>query len=78
MPYALRPKVEAEFERLESLGIIRKVETAKFSTTPIVPVLKLNGQVRICGDFKVSINHYLDLTQYPLPHIEEVFDRLSN
>ena len=71
MPYALRPKVEAELERLESLGIISKVETAEFSTTPIVPVLKPNGQVRICGDFKVSVNQYLDLTLYPLPHIEE-------
>ena len=71
MPYALRPKVEAEVERLESLGIISKVETAEFSTTPIVPVLKPSGQVRICGDFEVSVNQYLDLTQYPLPHIEE-------
>ena len=77
VPYVLRPKVEAELDRLESLGIISKVETAEFSTTPIVPVLKPSGQVRICGDFKVSVNQYLDLTQYPLPHIEEVFERLS-
>ena len=40
VPYALRPKVEGELDRLESLGIISKVETAEFSTTPIVPVLK--------------------------------------
>ena len=53
------------------------METAEFSTTPIVPVLKPSGQVRICGDFKVSVNQYLDLTQFPLPHIEEVFERLS-
>ena len=53
------------------------METAEFSTTPIVPVLKPNGQVRICGDFKVSVNQYLDLTKYPLPYIEEVFERLS-
>ena len=77
MPYSLRPKVEAELERLESLGIISKVETAEFSTTAIVPVLKPSGQVRICGDFKVSVNQYLDRTQYFLTHIEEVFERLS-
>ncbi len=77
MQYALRSKVEAELERLLSLGIISNVETAKVNTTPIVPVLKPSGQVRICGDFKVSVNQYLDLTQYPLPHIEEVFKRLS-
>ena len=77
VPYALRPKVEAELEQLESFGIISKVETAEFSTTPIVSVPKPSGQVRICGDFKVSVNQYLDLTQYPLPHIEEVFERLT-
>ena len=40
-------------------------------------MLKPNGQVRICGDSKVPVNQYLDLTQYPLPHIKEVFERLS-
>ena len=75
--YALRYKIESELKRLEGLGIISKVAAAEFSTTPIVPVLKLNGQVRICGDFKVKVNRYLDLTQYPLPYIEESFGRLS-
>ena len=77
MPYALRPKVDPELDRLESLAIISKVETAEFSTTQIVRVLKPSGEVRICGDFKVLFNQYLDLTQYPLPHIEKVFKRLS-
>ena len=36
----MRPKVEAELIRLEQLDIIEKVETADFSTTPIVPVLQ--------------------------------------
>lgn len=49
LPYSIRPKVEAEFIRLEQLGIIEKVNTAEFSTTPIVPVLKSNGQVRLWG-----------------------------
>ena len=77
MPYALRSKIETELERLEGLGIISKVSAAEFSTTPIVPVLKPNGQVRICGDFNITVNRYLDLTQYPLPHIEEIFEQLS-
>ena len=76
VPYALRSKNETELERLESLTIISKVSAAEFSTTPIVPVLKPNKQVRICGDFKVTVNRYVDLTQYPIPHIEELFKRL--
>ena len=77
VPYGLRPKVDAKLDRLEFLGVISKVDAAEFSMTPIVPVLKPTGQVRICGDFKVSLNQYLDLTQFPLPHIAEVFERLA-
>ena len=76
-PYAFRSKIETELEKLEGLGIISKVAAAEFSTTPIVPVLKPNGQVRICGDVKVTVNGYLDLTQYFLLHIEEIVERLS-
>ena len=76
VPYALRSKIEKDIVRLE-LGIITKVAAAKVSTTPIVPVLKPNRPVRICKDFKVTVNRYLDLTQYSLPHIEKIFEQLS-
>lgn len=77
VPYVLRSKIEEEFERLEGLSIISTVSAAEFSTTPIVPVMKPNGQVRISGDFKVTVNRYLHLTQFPLSHIEEIFEQLS-
>ena len=75
MPYALRPKVEAELGGLESLGIISKVETSEFNTTPIVPVLKPTVKSESAATLKY-VNQYLDLTQYSLPHIEEVFESL--
>ena len=62
MPYAFRSKIETELKILEGLGIISKVAAADFSTTFIVPVLKPKGKVRICGDFKVTVTRYLDLT----------------
>ena len=46
--------------------------------TPIVVVHKKDGEIRICGDFKVSINPCLHPQTYPLPTPEEIFSTLAN
>ena len=45
--------------------------------TPIVPVPKRDGTIRICGDYKVSVNPALIVDQHPLPSAEEIFASLS-
>lgn len=55
LPFTLKDKVESELARLEMEGIISPVNSSQWAT-PIVPVLKTNGQIRLCGDFKVSLN----------------------
>jgi hypothetical protein len=72
IPFAMRPKVEKELEKLERDGIISKIEISDWSS-PIVPVLKKDGSVRICGDFKVTVNQVLQVDQYPLPRIDDIF-----
>ena len=72
VPYALKPKVEAELDRLESDGIITKVDWSEWAT-PIVPVPKQSGSVRICGDFKITVHPVLKAEEYPLPRIEDIF-----
>ena len=76
VPYSLRPKVEEELKRLESEGILSKVEWSDWAT-PIVSVPKQDGSVRICGDFKGTINPALQAEQYPLPRIEDIFANLA-
>ena len=64
VPYAIRPKVEAELQHLEDQGILSKVDWCEWAT-PIVPVVKKTGAVRICGDFKVTVNPVRDVaTEY--------------
>ena len=52
----MREKIENELGRLESNDIIKKVEHSDWAT-PIVPVLKKDGTVRICGDYKITVNN---------------------
>lgn len=76
MPLALRARVERELTRLEEDGSIYRVDYSDYGT-PIVPVVKENGDIRICGDYKVTINPKLKRDYYPLPRIDELFAKLS-
>ena len=76
LPFAMKGKVETELDRLQKDGIISPVNTAKWAS-PIVPVLKDDGCVRICGDYKVSINPELVVDCYPLPTPEDLFATLA-
>ena len=76
VPFALRAKVEAEIQRLEKEGVLKKVETSDWAT-PIVPVLKPDGTVRICGDFKVTLNRYLGVPEHRMPTSEELLTKLN-
>lgn len=76
VPYAIKPKVEAELDRLEKSGVLEPVSTSEWAT-PIVPVMKKDGAPRICGDFKVTVNPVLTTEQYPLPLIDDLFSGLA-
>jgi len=76
VPLALKSKVEAELADLKSKGIISPVKHSTWAA-PIVPVLKKNGKVRICGDYKLTINQATPTETYPLPLIEELLTAMS-
>ncbi|XP_014675604.1 PREDICTED: uncharacterized protein LOC106815629 [Priapulus caudatus] len=76
VPYALREKVDTELDRLEREGIIESVPFSDWAA-PIVPVVKPDKSVRICGDFKVTVNRYARVEKYPLPRVEDLYAKLS-
>ena len=76
VPYARRAAVEKELVRLEKQGIVKVVAHSDWAT-PIVAPPKSDGAVRVCGDFKVTVNPVLDIDDYPLPKIEEIFANLN-
>ena len=75
VPYALKDRIEQDLDRLTALGVIEQIPYSEWAA-PIVPVIKANGTVRICGEFKVTINPWLDVEQYPLPRPKELFASL--
>ena len=77
VPYALREKVDQELDRLEREGIIEPVQFAEW-VAPVVPVLKQDKKsLRLCGDFKLTVNKASKLYKYPIPKIEYLFARLA-
>jgi len=76
VPYALNDKVGNELDRLENLGIVRKVRSSVWAA-PVVVVPKADLAVRICGDYKVTINPALEEQPYPLPTAEDIFATLA-
>ena len=70
VPFAL------SLDRLHESGVIEPVEYAEW-VAPIVPVIKSDGSVRICGDYKVTVNRVAKVDSYPLPRIDDLFALLA-
>ncbi|UYV73811.1 K02A2.6-like [Cordylochernes scorpioides] len=74
VPFALKQLVENEIDKLVDLNILSPIDKSECAS-PLVCVAKPNGQIRLCADFKKSLNPYLEDVKYPIPNIDSV---LSN
>ena len=72
VPYSLREKIDKELDKQVEAGILKKVERSEWAS-PVVIVPKPDGSVRICSDYKVSINKVVEDTPYPLPTADDIF-----
>ena len=73
--YALKDRIDVELDRLIKLGIYTPVASSMWAA-PIVPVVKPNGSIRICGDYKLTVNKEAKCDSYPLPTPEDIFSTL--
>ncbi|XP_037521037.1 uncharacterized protein K02A2.6-like [Rhipicephalus sanguineus] len=76
VPYALTTKVSDALDRLVADGVISPVMAAEWAT-PVVPVVKTDGSIRLCGDFRLTVNVATVTEQYPLPRVDDIFARLN-
>ena len=73
LPYAMKAPHKQELERLEKEGIVQFSEWAAH----IVPIVKSDGSVRVCGDYKCTINQASKLDNYPIPKTEDLLTTLG-
>jgi hypothetical protein len=76
VPFALRSAVDAELRRMQDEGVIYPVDYSEWAT-PLVCVPKSDGTVRLCGDYKVTVNQVLHTDQHPIPTPEEVLAKIA-
>lgn len=76
VPFALLPRVDEALNKLIGQGILEPVRHSEWAT-PIVPVVKKDGSIRICGDYKSTLNPVIHWETYPLPTLEELFAKLA-
>ena len=66
--------VEAELEKLCIEGIIEPVSFSEWA----VPIVKPDRKsIRICGDFKLTINQASQLDRYSIPNVEDLLATLA-
>lgn len=76
IPFSMVKTVEDELEKLVAEGVLTKVNSSNWAT-PIVPVKKSQNRVRICGDYKQTVNPNLVVDKHPLPTVDELFASLA-
>ena len=76
VPYAIKEAIARDLERMKKLGVIEEVSYSDWAT-PVVPVPKPDGSVRLCGDFKITVNPALQVDQYPIPKPEDLLATLA-
>ena len=76
VPLQLRRKVREELNRMESIGVISKVDEPTPWCAGMVVVPKKEGAIRICVDLK-PLNENVLREVHPLPRVDETLAQLA-
>ena len=72
VPYIFKTKDEKELDHLQQDGIIIHVQFSEWAA-PIVSVVKKDGSIHICADFKLTVNQVSHVELYPLLCVDDIF-----
>ncbi|CAI6365252.1 unnamed protein product [Macrosiphum euphorbiae] len=72
----LNDNVKPVFCKPRVLPFTLKDKTSE-RATPVVPVVKGDGTIRLCGDYKVTLNKFLKVDRYPIPRVSDLMATLQ-
>ena len=72
----LLPKIKAELDRMEELGVISKEDMPTKWRTGMVVVPKSEGKIQICVD-PTKLNHSVQRENHPIPSVDHFFAQLG-
>lgn len=75
-PFALEDKIAEKLQSLLDRDIIERVQQPSAWVSPIVPILKDNGEIRLCVDMRRA-NQAVVRETHPLPIVEELFGGIN-
>lgn len=77
IPIPLEQKVERKIEELLEQDIIEEVKGPSNWISPIVPVLKDNGEIRLCVDMRRA-NNAIKRENHPLPTMDQLLPKIKD
>ena len=79
VPYALKTKVGDELTCLVKLGIYKPIPTSQWAA-PTLTVLRSDGCIHLCGDYRQTPNKVASCDKYPVPKTDDIFsnNKLGN
>ena len=70
-------EIGVELKRLQEEGTIEPVQFSEWAA-PIVPILKPDDSIRICGDYRqTTVNQVSKLDSYSIPKVEDLLATLG-
>jgi hypothetical protein len=76
VPLKIRDKVKMELGKLVEAGIFEPIRHSEWAS-PLVIVPKKNGELRLCVDYKNTVNTIIERDKYPLPRLDDILTGLS-
>lgn len=77
VPVPLESKINKKIQELVELDVIEPVNSPSDWISPLVPVLKADGDVRICVDMRRA-NRAIIREKHPLPTMEQLIPKFRN